>query len=130
MAQNKYTTFLKISLALFIKCEYLLRVMNNTMNSNPTQLASQIAEIILNKGTAFAGFDYNGHRRNVTLGANLAKAGFVSGNGSGNWGKTFAHGSLVEHNGKLYMQGIENNLADGSHIKRFDLAKAENFVIG
>lgn len=100
----------------------------NTNLSNPTQIASQIAEIVLNKGTAFAGFDYNGKRRNVTLGANLKEAGFVS--GSGSWGETSTHGSLVSHKGKLFVQGIENNLVEGRLIKRFDLAKVTNFVIG
>ena len=98
------------------------------MNANPTQLASQIAEIILNKGVAFAGFDYHGKRRNVTVGANLMAAGFVS--GVGNWGKTFTKGSLVEHNQKVFLQGIENNLDGEPQIKRFDLSQVDNFVIG
>jgi hypothetical protein len=105
-------------------------VMNTTTNSNVTALASLIAEIVINKGTAFAGFDYNGKRRNVTLGSSLSK--HVSGGDGGNrWGKSFAKSALVEYNGKLYLQGTENNAKDGFHpIKRFDLSKATNFVIG
>jgi hypothetical protein len=102
--------------------------MNTTTNSNVKALASQIAEIVINKGTAFAGFEYNGKRRNVTLGSSLQK--HVSGGGN-RWGKSFAKSSLVEYNGKLYIQGTENNVEDGSHpIKRFELSKVSNFVIG
>ena len=93
------------------------------MNTNPLQLASQIAEIVLNKGTAFAGFDYNGKRRNVTVGSHIVGH-------KGNWGSSFTNGALVAHKGKMFLQAVENNL-DGDHqIKRFDLAKATNFVIG
>lgn len=106
---------------------------NTTMaTTNPLQIASQIAEIVLNKGVAFAGFDYNGHRRNVTIGSNLRAAGFSGGgNGSrkGNWGKTFTHGSLVAYKGKLFLQAVENNRGN-KQLKRFDIAKVSNFVIG
>lgn len=99
-------------------------------NSNPLQIASQVAETVLTKGVAFAGFDYNGYRRNVTVGSNLRK--FTSGGKvkGGNWGQTFTNGALVAYKGKLFLQAVENNLADGSQLKRFDLAKADNFVIG
>jgi hypothetical protein len=105
---------------------------HNMATTNSLQIASQIAEIVLNKGVAFAGFDYNRHRRNVTVGSNLRAAGFSGGgNGSrkGNWGKTFTHGSLVAYKGKLFLQAVENNRGN-KQLKRFDIAKVSNFVIG
>lgn len=95
--------------------------------NNPLQLASQIAEIVLNKGVAFAGFDYNGKRRNVTVGSNLSR--YTSG-GSSRWGTSFTNGALVAYKGKMFLQAVENNVTGGPQLKRFDLSKAENFVIG
>jgi hypothetical protein len=107
---------------------------NNTMNNQTAQtqnrkaqqLASLIAEIVVNKGTCFAGFTYNGKRRNVTLGVRLADrlAGGTS------WGQTYANGSLVEHNANLYLQGVPNNEDTRSVVKRYKLSDVEDFVIG
>lgn len=90
------------------------------------QLASLISEIVVNKGTCFAGFLYNGKRRNLTLGARLGNRT----SGGGNWGSSYANGSLVEHNGNLYLQGIPNNEENAPVVKRFKLAEVEDFVIG
>jgi len=106
--------------------------MNNITptNDRAVALAAIIAQA-LNKGTVFAGFDYPDSRtgapkrRNVTVGSRLSK--FTVGGEA--WGKSFARGSLVSHNGKTYLQGVENN-TDEPHIKRFSLDKVSNFVIG
>lgn len=95
-------------------------------NNKAIQLASLISEIVINKGTCFAGFTYNGKRRNITLGAKLGNR--VS--GGGNWGKSFANGSLVEHNGNLYLQGIPNNESNAPLVKRFKLDEVQDFVMG
>jgi hypothetical protein len=99
---------------------------NNNASRKATQLASLISEIVINKGTCFAGFDYNGKRRNITLGANFRDRLA----GAGNWGKSYAKGALVEHNGSLYLQGTPNNDESNAAVKRFKLAEVENFVIG
>lgn len=127
LAQNKFSNKTKKYLAPKYKWRYCIRV----MKTNPTQIASQIAEIVLSKGVAFAGFDYNGKRRNVTVGAHLDR--FVSGgkNNKSNWGSSFTNGSLVAYKGKMFLQAVENAKGGTDHqIKRFDLAKATNFVIG
>lgn len=102
----------------------------NTTNTQPIQnvlaTASRIADLIAAKGVCFAGFDYNGKRRNVTLGKDLSK----DVKGVGNWGKTSVKGSIVSHNGEIYLQGEENNLETGKQIKRFRLDRATNFVVG
>jgi len=101
-----------------------------TNQTNPsrkaTQLASVISDIVINKGTCFAGFMYHGKRRNLTLGARLGNR--VS--GGGNWGSSYANGSLVEHNGNLYLQGIPNNEDNAPVVKRFKLDEVEDFVMG
>jgi len=101
-------------------------IMNNNQNRKAQQLASLIAEIVTNKGTCFAGFTYNGKRRNVTLGAKMA--GRLAGGTS--WGKTYANGALVEHNNNIYLQGVPNNEDTTAVVKRFKLAEVDNFVIG
>ncbi len=88
----------------------------------PIEIAALVAEYVMHKGTVFAGFDYKGKRRNVTIGSNIVGS-------KGNWGDTFTKGSLVTYKGKLFLQAVENAGKD-HHIKRFDLTKAENFVIG
>ena len=100
--------------------------MKNNNNRKAEQLASLITEIVTNKGTCFAGFTYNGKRRNVTLGIKLANrlAGGTS------WGKTYANGAIVEHNNNLYLQGVPNNEDTTAVVKRFKLAEVEGFVIG
>ena len=95
-------------------------------NNKAIQLASMISEIVINKGTCFAGFTYNGKRRNLTIGANLQNR--VT--GAGNWGKSFANGSLVEHKGSLYLQGIPNNEENAPVVKRFKLDEVSDFVMG
>jgi len=99
-----------------------------TINTNQkaTQLASMISEIVINKGTCFAGFTYNGKRRNITLGARLRDRVV----GTGNWGKTYANGSLIEHKGELYLQGVPNNEENAPLVKRFKLNEVQDFVIG
>lgn len=106
-----------------------LNTLNNMKNNNnrkAEQLASLITEIVTNKGTCFAGFTYNGKRRNVTLGIKLANrlAGGTS------WGTTYANGAIVEHNNNLYLQGVPNNEDTTAVVKRFKLNEVENFVIG
>jgi len=105
---------------------------NNNQNRKAEQLAALIAEIVINKGTCFAGFTYNGKRRNLTLGARLADrlSGGSTGAGGGGWGKSYAKGALVEHNNNLYLQGVPNNEDTTAAVKRFKLAEVENFVIG
>jgi hypothetical protein len=103
-----------------------MKTTNTATSQKATQLASLISEVVINKGTCFAGFTYNGKRRNLTLGARLRDR--VT--GGGNWGKSYANGSLVEHNGSLYLQGIPNNEDNAPLVKRFKLAEVENFVIG
>lgn len=98
----------------------------NTNNRKAEQLASLITEIVTNKGTCFAGFTYNGKRRNITLGAKMA--GRLAGGTS--WGQTYANGAIVEHNKNLYLQGVPNNEDTTAVVKRFKLAEVENFVIG
>lgn len=102
--------------------------------SSPTEIAAQIAEITLTKGTAFAGFDYNGKHRNVTIGAKLINHFTPSETGRKNWGESFAHATLVAHSGKMYIQCLENMHGEGNEvkhqIKRFELAKVSNFTIG
>jgi len=100
--------------------------MNNNNNRKAEQLASLITEIVTNKGTCFAGFTYNGKRRNLTLGAKMA--GRLAGGTS--WGTTYANGAIVEHNKNLYLQGVPNNEDTTAVVKRFKLAEVENFVIG
>ena len=84
-------------------------IMNNQTNQNQNrkaqQLASLVSEIVINKGTCFAGFTYNGKRRNLTLGAKLADRS-SGGSGGGSWGKSYANGALVEHNQGLYLQRV------------------------
>lgn len=98
----------------------------NTQNTKAARLAGLITEIVTNKGTCFAGFTYNGKRRNVTLGIKLANrlAGGTS------WGKTYANGAIVEHNKNFYLQGVPNNEDTNAVVKRFKLNEVENFVIG
>jgi hypothetical protein len=103
-----------------------LNIMNNNQNRKAEQLASLITEIVTNKGTCFAGFTYNGKRRNLTLGAKMA--GRLAGGTS--WGKTYANGAIVEHNNNLYLQGVPNNEDTTAVVKRFKLNEVENFVIG
>jgi hypothetical protein len=103
-----------------------LNIMNNNQNRKAEQLASLITEIVTNKGTCFAGFTYNGKRRNLTLGAKMA--GRLAGGTS--WGQTYANGAIVEHNKNLYLQGVPNNEDTTAVVKRFKLAEVENFVIG
>ena len=106
-----------------------LNTLNNMKNNNnrkAEQLAALIAEIVINKGTCFAGFTYNGKRRNLTLGAKMA--GRLAGGTS--WGQTYANGAIVEHNKNLYLQGVPNNEDTTAVVKRFKLAEVENFVIG
>jgi hypothetical protein len=98
----------------------------NTNNRKAQQLAALIAEIVINKGTCFAGFTYNGKRRNLTLGAKMA--GRLAGGTA--WGKTYANGALVEHNNNIYLQGVPNNEDTTAVVKRFKLNEVENFVIG
>ena len=100
--------------------------MNNNQNCKAEQLASLITEIVSNKGTCFAGFTYNGKRRNLTLGAKMA--GRLAGGTS--WGTTYANGAIVEHNKNLYLQGVPNNEDTTAVVKRFKLAEVEGFVIG
>ena len=100
--------------------------MKNTTKTNASQLSLIINSIILSKGTAFAGFDYNGKRRNVTVGANLGERQGTK----ANWGVSFTNNSLVAYRGEMFLQGIENNIDGSNQIKRFNLSKAENFVIG
>jgi hypothetical protein len=103
-----------------------LNIMNNNQNRKAEQLASLITEIVTNKGTCFAGFTYNGKRRNLTLGAKMA--GRLAGGTS--WGTTYANGAIVEHNKNLYLQGVPNNEDTTAVVKRFKLNEVENFVIG
>jgi hypothetical protein len=103
-----------------------LNIMKNNNNRKAEQLASLITEIVTNKGTCFAGFTYNGKRRNITLGAKMA--GRLAGGTS--WGKTYANGAIVEHNNNLYLQGVPNNEDTTAVVKRFKLNEVENFVIG
>lgn len=106
-----------------------LNTLNNMKNNNnrkAEQLASLITEIVTNKGTCFAGFTYNGKRRNLTLGAKMA--GRLAGGTS--WGTTYANGAIVEHNKNLYLQGVPNNEDTTAVVKRFKLAEVDNFVIG
>lgn len=103
---------------------------NNIQNTKAARLAGLIAEIVINKGTCFAGFDYAGKRRNLTIGANLSNRIGGNGSGKGIWGKTYAKGSLVEHNGNIYLQGIPNNEVDAPVVKRFKLSEVENLAIG
>jgi hypothetical protein len=100
--------------------------MKNNNNRKAEQLASLITEIVTNKGTCFAGFTYNGKRRNLTLGAKMA--GRLAGGTS--WGQTYANGAIVEHNKNLYLQGVPNNEDTTAVVKRFKLNEVENFVIG
>jgi hypothetical protein len=90
-----------------------------------TNIANLIFDIVTNKGTCFAGFDYHGKRRNLTLGANLANRSKQV----GNWGESTAKGSLVKHKGEYYLQGLPNN-ENANHIKRFKFSDIENLVIG
>ena len=105
------------------------KIMNNqtnqTQNRKAQQLASLVSEIVINKGTCFAGFTYNGKRRNITLGAKLGDRS----SGGGSWGTSYANGALVEHKQALYLQGLPNNDTTRS-IKRFKLSDVEDFVIG
>lgn len=96
------------------------------MNKKTIELAKLITNIVADKGTCFAGFTYGGKRRNVTIGANLSNR--VA--GVGNWGASRAKGSIVEHKGALYLQGLTNNEETGSTIKRFKLDEVQDFVIG
>ena len=90
------------------------------------ELASLIGNIVEDKGTCFAGFTYNGKRRNLTIGANLKNRVL----GVGNWGTSRANGSIVEHKGHYYLQGIPNNEENSPVVKRFKLDEIQDFVIG
>ena len=144
---NKWNSLSFLALYLAFLCSTLLKIkskkinltkqtktlnlntLNNMKNNNnrkAEQLAALIAEIVINKGTCFAGFTYNGKRRNLTLGAKMA--GRLAGGTS--WGQTYANGAIVEHNKNLYLQGVPNNEDTTAVVKRFKLAEVENFVIG
>jgi hypothetical protein len=116
----------KINLTKQTKTLNLNNMNNNNQNRKAEQLASLITEIVTNKGTCFAGFTYNGKRRNITLGAKMA--GRLAGGTS--WGQTYANGAIVEHNKNLYLQGVPNNEDTTAVVKRFKLNEVENFVIG
>jgi hypothetical protein len=100
-----------------------------TQPASPARVASLIAELVISKGTCFAGFDYDGKRRNLTIGKGLLRH---TKGGNRPWGKSFANTALVEHNGKLYLQGVENNLGDGQGraIRTFELSKVSGLVVG
>lgn len=101
--------------------------MNNQLQTQKEQrLAELISGIVSSKGTCFAGFTYNGKRRNITLGARLADRL----HGGTAWGNTYANGSLVEHKKHIYLQGIPNNEETNAPVKRFKLAEIQDFVIG
>jgi hypothetical protein len=97
-----------------------------TQNQKAQRLAELINQIVTSKGTCFAGFTYNGKRRNLTIGANLSSRT----HGGTAWGNSYANGSLVEHKQNLYLQGIPNNESNAAHIKRFKLSDVQDFVIG
>ena len=100
--------------------------MNTTTNTTKIETLTQsIASLIKAKGTCFAGFDYDGKRRNLTLGANLTRKVV----GVGNWGESEARGSIVKYKNSYYLQGIPNNESH-AHIKRFKMDKVENLIIG
>jgi len=102
--------------------------------SSTSEIIAKVAEITLTKGTGFAGFDYNGRRRNVTVGAQLGKAHDASTQTKKKWGKSFAKSTLIAYSGKMYLQCIENvSLGKGQvthQVKRFALDKVSNFSIG
>jgi hypothetical protein len=101
--------------------------MNSQLQTQKAQrLATLISDIVTKKGTCFAGFTYNGKRRNLTLGARLDSRT----SGGTAWGNTYANGCLVEHKKSIYLQGIPNNESNIASIKRFKLAEVEDFVIG
>ena len=97
-----------------------------TQNQKAQRLAELINQIVISKGTCFAGFTYNGKRRNLTIGANLSNRT----HGGTTWGNSYANGSLVEHKKNLYLQGIPNNDETSASIKRFKLSDVQDFVIG
>lgn len=102
--------------------------MNTTTNTTREEtLANSIASLIESKGTCFAGFDYKGERRNLTLGANLVNRVV----GTGNWGQSMTRGAIIKHKNKYYLQGLANNEnAPANHIKRFKLSEVTNLSIG
>lgn len=104
---------------------------NTTANINANTATSQaIADLVRNvvskKGTCFAGFTYNGKRRNLTLGLNLRNK--IA--GVGNWGTTTDKGCIISHNGNLYLQGSPNNEINSPVVKRFKINEIRDFVIG
>jgi hypothetical protein len=104
----------------------------NSIQSTPSlanQIASHIINLVAQKGTVFVGFDYNGTRRNVTLGADFIGGGYSKGE-ERKWGRSFNRGEIVEYMGKLYIQGVPNNEKGPRQIKTFSLDKMENVKIG
>ena len=73
-------------------------------------------EKILKNGTRIVSFRYDGKLRNVLLGS--YRADYYT-----PWG-TALNEMLTEHNGKLFIAGVDNN--DGRIVKVFDVAKIEN----
>jgi hypothetical protein len=102
------------------------QTVSQTQTIKAQRLADLINDIVSTKGTCFAGFTYNGKRRNVTLGANLASRT----HGGTAWGQSYANGALVKHKQNIYIQGIPNNDESNAGIKRFNLADVQDFVIG
>lgn len=96
-------------------------------STKSVQIAHEVFETVARKGTCFAGFLHNGKTRNVTLGSDLSDQVV----GAGSWGTSYARASLVEHKGRLYIQGRENNTGEAiSPIKRFDIDKISAFRVG
>lgn len=102
---------------------------------NPEQLFQQIENLLAKNGTRIVSFDYkkgNGpvERRNVLLGANIAKAQERRGtpvNGTGNWHKGATLGTrsfAICRNGEWYIRGYS---MPANEIRTFKVSGISNF---
>lgn len=101
---------------------------------NPEQLFQQIENLLAKNGTRIVSFDYkkgNGpvERRNVLLGANIAKAQERRGtpvNGEGNWHKGFTVGRrsfAVYYGNEWYIRGYSQ---PDNKLKIFQVRQISN----
>ncbi|NJO61920.1 MAG: hypothetical protein HC836_27870 [Richelia sp. RM2_1_2] len=97
-------------------------------------IAKQIEEAVEKRGTIIVSFGYNGKRRNVTVGAEIApgfakrKAPLAGGNV---WGeKSGPRACIVYHKGAAFMRGFENTRPDGTSetVHRFKCFRIEKMT--
>jgi len=110
------------------------------MDKNTKHLAERIESQVAKKGTLFLSFEYNGKKRNITVGAKINKAFEKRGHelkGVGvTWGQTEGpRGCIQTKDGRYYVRGFENVRPEGSsestaQFKVYALDKVEGEISG